>query len=120
MTPSFVSAEAARAVFRWSDAIDALRAAYSRPDVPSTVPPRSIASDGTAWMRTLPAMPVGNRYFGAKLMGSSGTTKPLLVEYVIVLFDRETGRIAAFLDGNVVTGLRTAATTAVAVDRLAP
>src|SRR4051794_40627685 len=53
-------------------------------------------------------------------MGSPGSTTPPRVEYVIVLFDKETGSIAAFLDGNVITGLRTAATSAVALDRLAP
>jgi ornithine cyclodeaminase/alanine dehydrogenase len=42
------------------------------------------------------------------------------IEYVIVLFDRTTNRIAAFVDGNLVTGFRTAATSAAALDRLAP
>jgi len=41
------------------------------------------------------------------------------VEYVIVLFDRQTSRIAAFVDGNMVTAYRTAATSAAALDRLA-
>lgn len=41
-------------------------------------------------------------------------------EYVIVLFDRESSSIAAFLDGHRVTAYRTAATSAVALDRLAP
>jgi alanine dehydrogenase len=50
-------------------------------------------------------------------MGSPGTTVPPIVEYVVVLFDRETGSIAAFLDGNVITGLRTAATSALAPPR---
>ena len=118
--PVFVSAEAARAVFRWEDAVAVLAEAYSAPASPRATPPRSIAADGPAWFRVLPSMPPGRRYFGAKLMGSPGTTTPPRVEYVIVLFDRETGTIAAFLDGNVITGLRTAATSAVALDRLAP
>jgi ornithine cyclodeaminase/alanine dehydrogenase len=42
------------------------------------------------------------------------------VEYVIVLFDRETSGIAAFLDANLLTAFRTAATSASALDRLAP
>jgi ornithine cyclodeaminase/alanine dehydrogenase len=37
-----------------------------------------------------------------------------------VLFDQQTGRVAAFVDGNSVTGFRTAATSAAALDRLAP
>ena len=119
-TPVFVSADAARTVFRWTEAVDALRAAYGTNSSSSATPPRSIAAEGSAWLRVLPSMPSGNRYFGAKLMGSPGTTTPPRVEYVIVLFDRQTGSIAAFLDGNVITGLRTAATSAVALDRLAP
>jgi ornithine cyclodeaminase/alanine dehydrogenase len=42
------------------------------------------------------------------------------IEYVIVLFDRQTSRIAAFVDANVVTAFRTAATSAAALDRMAP
>jgi alanine dehydrogenase len=120
VTPVFVSADAARSVFGWHEAVDALRTAYRTPSRPSAVPPRSIAKEGAAWLRVLPAMPSGGRYFGAKIMGSPGTTVPPIVEYVIVLFDRETGSIAAFLDGNVITGLRTAATSALALDHLAP
>ena len=41
-------------------------------------------------------------------------------EYVIVLYDRETSSIAAFVDGNRVSAYRTAATSAAALDRLAP
>jgi alanine dehydrogenase len=119
-TPVFVSADAARTVFRWADAVDAIRVAYGTVNSAGATPPRSIAAEGSAWLRVLPSMPSGSRYFGAKLMGSPGTTSPPRVEYVIVLFDRQTGSIAAFLDGNVITGLRTAATSAVALDRLAP
>ena len=39
---------------------------------------------------------------------------------MIVLFDRVTSRIAAFVDGHRVTAYRTAATSAAALDRLAP
>jgi len=119
-SPVFVSGEAARSVFRWADAIDALRVAYTTVSSSKSTPPRSIAAEGSAWLRVLPSMPASGSYFGAKLMGSPGSTTPPRVEYVIVLFDRQTGSIAAFVDGNVVTGLRTAATSAVALDRLAP
>jgi ornithine cyclodeaminase/alanine dehydrogenase-like protein (mu-crystallin family) len=67
----------------------------------------------------LPSTPAGSRYFGAKLMGSRGGVPPT-IEYVIVLFDRESGGIGAFVDGNVITGLRTAATSAAALERLVP
>lgn len=118
--PLFVSAETASAVFRWEDAIRALQAAYARPAEHAAAPPRTIAQSGKAWLRTLPAAPPGGRYFGAKLMGMAMASATPGVEYVIVLFDRETSRIAAFLDANQLTGFRTAATSASALDKLAP
>lgn len=118
--PVFVSSDAARAVFRWTDAIQALQAAYARPIPPESTPPRTVAAAGKTWLRTLPAVPAGGRYYGAKLMGMAMGAAAPGVEYVIVLFDQETSRIAAFVDGNLVTGFRTAATSAAALDRLAP
>lgn len=117
--PVFVSSEASSRVFRWNEAIEALQAAYARPMAALAAPPRTIASADKAWLRTLPAIPPGTRYFGAKLMAMSGAAPQPGVEYVIVLFDRQTSRIAAFVDGNLVTGYRTAATSAAGLDRLA-
>ncbi|MEH3107832.1 MAG: ornithine cyclodeaminase family protein [Sphingomonas fennica] len=118
--PVFVSAEAVRAVFRWEDAIRALQSAYGRDPSPASIPPRTIAQQDRAWLRTLPAAPAGGRYFGAKLMGMAMAAAAPTVEYVVVLFDRETSRIAAFIDANALTAFRTAATSAAALDRLAP
>lgn len=67
----------------------------------------------------MPALPAG-RYFGAKLMGMSTTAPTPGVEYVIVLYDRETSRVAGLVDGHRVTAYRTAATSAAVLDRLAP
>jgi alanine dehydrogenase len=118
--PVFVSSDAARAVFDWSDAVRAIQSAYARPIPPKSTPPRTVAVAGKTWLRTLPAVPVGGRYYGAKVMGMAMGSAAPGVEYVIVLFDQETSRIAAFVDGNLVTGFRTAATSAAALDRLAP
>ena len=118
--PVFVSSDAARAVFRWEDAIKSLQATYARPIAAAATPPRTIASGEKAWLRTLPAIVPGGRYFGAKLMGMAVGAPSPGVEYVIVLFDRQTSRIAAFVDGHLVTAFRTAATSAAALDRLAP
>ena len=118
--PVFVSSEAAAAVFDWKAAISALQQAYGAPEEPAAAPPRTIASGGKAWLRTLPAVPPGCRYFGAKLMGMATDAPDPGVEYVIVLYDRLTSRIAAFVDAEKVTGFRTAATSAAALDRMAP
>ncbi|TGN98687.1 MULTISPECIES: ornithine cyclodeaminase family protein [unclassified Burkholderia] len=117
--PVFISSDAARAVFRWKDAVAALQATYGQPVAASAVPPRTIASGNGAWLRALPAMPPGSQYFGAKLMGMAGHAQAPGIDYVIVLFDHDTSRIAGFVDGNLVTGFRTAATSAAALDRLA-
>lgn len=119
-SPVFVSGAAAKAVFQWKDAVSALQAGYARPFDAASTPPRTVATGGGAALRTLPAIPAGGRYFGAKLMGMAMAGADPGCEYVIVLFDHATGRIAAFVDGNQVTGLRTAATSAAALDRLAP
>lgn len=118
--PVFISSEAASAVFDWKMAIAALQQIYSHRHEPAATPPRSIASSGQAWLRTLPAVPPGGRYFGAKLMGMASEAPDAGVEYVIVLFDRQTSRIAAFVDAEKVTGFRTAATSAAALDKMAP
>ncbi|MBP0595711.1 ornithine cyclodeaminase family protein [Paraburkholderia sp. LEh10] len=118
--PVFVSGAAAREVFKWEDAIRAIQKTYSLPITPAATPPRTIArADGT-WLRTLPAIPPGSRYYGAKLMGMATHSPTSGVEYVVVLYDHETSRIAAFVDANQITGFRTAATSAAALDRLAP
>ena len=119
-SPVFISTQAVDAVFDWASAIAALQGAYAQPDEPNATPPRAIASSGKAWLRSLPAVPPGGRYYGAKLMGMSMGAPDPACQYVIVLFDRETSRIVAFVDGEKVTGYRTAATSAAALDKMAP
>jgi alanine dehydrogenase len=117
-SPVFISSKVAAEVFQWNEAIAALQAAYRLETPETAMPPRTVASGPKAWLRTLPAMPPGGRYFGAKLMGLALSAERPAVEYVIVLFDRTTSRIAAFLDGAQVTAYRTAATSAAAVDSM--
>ena len=51
---------------------------------------------------------MGTKFFGLSRQRS--------VNYAIALFDKDEGRIVAFVDGNGITAMRTAATSAVAVD----
>lgn len=118
-SPVFISAKTAERMFRWKDGIAALQSVYALPAVAAAIPPRTVAADDHGWLRTLPAMPPGCRNFGAKLMGISFEAPESAVEYVIVLFDRATSSIAAFVDAAQVTAYRTAATSAAAVDRMA-
>lgn len=120
--PLFVSSETAAAVFQWLPAIRALQETYARPQGPHAVPRRTIAAGAAerATLRIMSAVPPGSRYYGAKLMGMAFGPAGRQLEYAVVLFDATTGTLAAIVDGNLVTAYRTAATSAAALDRLAP
>jgi alanine dehydrogenase len=115
--PLFVSAEASRQVLAFPDVVAALRAAYSVPHKPLVSPPRVVTRGEGSWLRALAAAPPNARYMGAKVFGF-GRAKS--VSYLIALFEQETGALAALVDANLITAYRTAATSAVAVDRMAP
>jgi ornithine cyclodeaminase/alanine dehydrogenase len=115
--PVFVSEESIRQTLAWPAMIAKLREVYSVEHPPFAGPPRTLARGKGIWMRTLTgALPDGS------VMGSKQFCFPRskTVRYVITLFDQESGELLAFLDGRSITALRTAATTAVAVDRMAP
>lgn len=115
--PRFVSGEATQKVLAWPEMIAHLRDAYTVPHTHAAHPRRVVTRGEGTWMRTLCAAPSTSRYMGAKLFGA-GRQKG--VHYLIVLFDQETGAVAGFVDGNYVTACRTGATSAMAVDRMAP
>lgn len=62
--PVFVSAQAAQQVFGWAEAIGMLQRAYALPHPPGAVPNRTVAAEGRAWLRTLPAVPPGGAISG--------------------------------------------------------
>jgi ornithine cyclodeaminase/alanine dehydrogenase-like protein (mu-crystallin family) len=80
-------------------------------------PPRSVARGPGVWLRTQTAVPGASRLMGAKIFGMG---RRRTVSYLVVLLDQETGRLVGLVDGNLVTAYRTAATSALAVDSLAP
>ena len=102
----------------WPSAVAALRAAYTADVAPAMVPPRSMARGDGIWLRSLSAVSPGGASMGCKLIAASPRAR--CASYLIALFDQQTMALAALLDGNRVTGLRTAATAALAVDALAP
>jgi ornithine cyclodeaminase/alanine dehydrogenase len=115
--PLFVTAEASRALLTFPDVIGALRSAYSARHQPLVSPPRVVTRGEGSWLRALAATPPNSKYMGAKVFGF-GRKKS--VSYLIALFEQETGALAALVDANLITAYRTAATSAVAVDRIAP
>jgi ornithine cyclodeaminase/alanine dehydrogenase len=100
-------------------AIAAIRAAYSAAVDDQRNPGRIFADGGGEWMRVMPSVPPSGRLFGAKSINGS-FAHGLRVSYLISLFDKETADLVALVDGNRVTGLRTAATTAVGTAAIAP
>src|SRR5262245_62156784 len=114
--PHFVSHDVVERVLDWDDVIARLRRAYSLPHAAAVSPPRTVARHDGLWLRTQSAVPPGARYMGAKLFGLG---RQRTLEYAVVLIEQETGKIAGFVDANLITAYRTAATSAVAVDLLA-
>jgi ornithine cyclodeaminase/alanine dehydrogenase len=106
-----------RAVLDWRPAVDALRAAYAVADDDARYPGRSIARGDGTWLRVLPGVPGDGALMGTKIIAAS--PRAGRVSYLIALFDQTTAELVALLDGNSVTGYRTAATSALAADLLA-
>jgi alanine dehydrogenase len=106
-----------RSVFDWRSAITALRDAYATPDHDVRYPARSIARGDGVWLRVLSGVPGDGGLMGAKIIAAApGAGR---VSYLIALFDQASAELVALVDGNAITGYRTAATSALAVDLLA-
>lgn len=114
----FLSDDDVAAVADWRSAVTALAEAYARDVRPAMVPPRSMARGDGFWLRSLTAVSPGGATMGCKLIAASPRAR--CASYLVSLFDAQTTALLALIDGNRVTGLRTAATAALAVDRLAP
>jgi ornithine cyclodeaminase/alanine dehydrogenase len=102
----------------WPTAVEALSKAYAMDVNSAMVPPRSMARGEGIWLRGLSAIAPSGATMGCKLIAASPRARR--ASYLIALFDQQTMALTALIDGNRVTGLRTAATAALAVDRLAP
>lgn len=116
MSAVFVPAAVTREVLDWDDAIGAMRAAYAAPHAPRTSQ-RAQANGAGNWLRGMVSVPPGSAMMGAKVFGIARERR---ASYLIALFDQASGELAAIVDGIHVTALRTAATSAVALDRMAP
>lgn len=114
----FLTDEDVAALADWDRAISALKDAYSRPDLPGATPERAVAVTESGWHRVMPSAPPGAKFAGSKTIAAS--LRNGLVSYLITLFDQQDSRLAALVDGNRITGLRTAATAAAALTALLP
>ncbi len=106
-----------QSVFDWNLAIAALRNAYAAADDDARYPSRVIARGGGNWLRTLSGVPGDSGLMGAKTIAGAMSVREF--SYLISLFDQSSAELVALLDGNSITGYRTAATSALAADMLA-
>jgi ornithine cyclodeaminase/alanine dehydrogenase len=106
-----------RSVFDWPSAIEALRVAYSADENEARFPGRSIARGDAGWLRVLSGVPGDGGLMGAKIIAAA--PRAGRVSYLIALFDQASTELVALVDGNAITGFRTAATSALAVGLLA-
>lgn len=117
-TTLFITDSEVEALADWKAAFDALHAAYAHPIAAAMVPPRSMARAEGMWLRSLSAVSPSGGHMGCKLIAAG--IKARRASYLVSLFDQKTMALAALIDGNRITGIRTAATAAVAVDAAAP
>jgi alanine dehydrogenase len=112
LLPLFLTDDDVRMLSDVDRAIDALRAAYTAEADHRRTPGRLFADSSREWMRIMPSVPASGDLFGAKSINGS-FADGLRVSYLISLFSKASAGLVALVDGNRVTGLRTAATTAV-------
>ncbi|WP_288925711.1 ornithine cyclodeaminase family protein [uncultured Maritimibacter sp.] len=112
----FVGGDAVERAFDWGQAIDALRTAYAGDVTEAMFPDRTMARGDGLWLRTLSGIAPDGGLMGAKMIAAN--IRARRASYLIPLFDQETVELRALLDGNAITGFRTAATTALALDSL--
>lgn len=111
----FISESDTERLLTWPDVIACLAAAYRAPEKPEATPPRVVARGNKVWLRTLAAVPSSGRHMGVKIIARS---RLMRASYLIPLWDQDTAELVGILDGKHITAMRTAGTSAVAVDRL--
>jgi alanine dehydrogenase len=115
--PLFLSDADTRRILTWPDVIGCLATAYRDLGQPGAAPPRIVARLDRAWLRALAAMSSTRRHMGAKLIAYS---RERHASYLIALWSQDTAELVCLLDAQHITAMRTAGTSAVAVDRLLP
>ena len=113
----YLSQADTRALLNWPEVIACLARAYERADDPRAAPPKVVARRDGMWLRALAAISATGTGMGAKIIAKG---RPRGADHFIMLWDQESGKLACLMDGKNVTAMRTAGTSAAAVDRVAP
>jgi ornithine cyclodeaminase/alanine dehydrogenase len=106
-----------RSLLTWPDVIACLASAYARADDPRAAPPKVVARSDGMWLRALTAISGSGRSMGAKIIAKG---RPKSADHFIALWDTESGSLVCLMAGKTVTAMRTAGTSAVAIDRIVP
>ena len=112
----YLSLADTRRLLAWREVIACLARAYERAGDPRAAPPRVVARSDGMWLRALTAISGTGACMGAKIIAKG---RPNSADHFIALWDTASGALACLLDGKYVTAMRTAGTTAVAIDRIA-
>jgi len=115
-----IDAEELRRVLSMADAIDALEAAFRDEDPSRSAPLRSSVATPAGTLLLMPA--AGDRGVGVKLVTLSEFNPQRGLPFIhaaYVLFDRETQRPEALIDGTELTAIRTAALSGLATRMVA-
>lgn len=111
----YLSQAETRSLLTWPDVIACLASAYERADDPRAAPPKVVARSDGMWLRALTAISVSGRSMGAKIIAKG---RPKSADHFIALWNTESGGLACLMAGKMVTAMRTAGTSAVAIDRI--
>ena len=123
MALRILSAADVRRALTARDAVDAMRTAFGElSGGTATVPVRSHLESARGLMLVMPAVLSGYPALGAKVVSvfpGNPARGESAVQGAVLLLDAETGRARALLDGAALTGMRTAAGSALASELLA-
>jgi ornithine cyclodeaminase/alanine dehydrogenase-like protein (mu-crystallin family) len=120
-----IDADSVRTLLPMADCIDAMETAMTAASSGTvSMPPRTIMPliDNSAYFGVMPGSLAEPRVYGAKIVGlhpaNPAAGRPAIQGFV-VLFDHDTGRPLAMVDGAAITALRTGAASGLATRLLA-
>ena len=112
----YLSQAETRSLLAWSEVIACLASAYASAGDPRAAPPKVVARSDGMWLRALTAISGSGSCMGAKIIAKG---RPKSADHFIALWDTQSGEIVCLMAGKSVTAMRTAGTSAVAIDRIA-
>jgi ornithine cyclodeaminase/alanine dehydrogenase len=113
----YLSQADTQALLKWPEVIACLASAYAGARDPRAAPPKVVARSDGMWLRALTAISGSGAIMGAKIIAKG---RPRGADHFTALWDTQSGALACLLAAKSVTGVRTAGTSAVAIDRIAP